>query len=152
MRTLHLLVLSALVLCAYPFRMKGQYSQLDLPRESQAGATFQRIGTTDLTVHYSRPSLKGRAIWGEVVPYDRIRRAGANENTTFTCTGDITVEGKALPAGTYGLHMIPTKSAWTVIFQQGPHRLGIVLLQKGDGCVAGGCHPTPRPEDRASDL
>ena len=130
MRTLHLLVLSALVLCAYPFRMKGQYSQLDLPRESQAGATFQRIGTTDLSVHYSRPSMKGRVIWGEVVPYDQIWRAGANENTTFTCTDDITVEGKALPAGTYGLHMIPTKSAWTVIFSKDHTAWGSFFYKK----------------------
>ncbi|MBP6390291.1 MAG: DUF2911 domain-containing protein [Flavobacteriales bacterium] len=130
MRTPLLLVISAMLLCASPFRMKGQYSQLDLPRESQAASTIQRIGTTDLTVNYSRPSLKGRAIWGEVVPYDQIWRAGANENTTFTCTGDITVEGKALPAGTYGLHMIPTKSAWTVIFSKDHTAWGSFFYKK----------------------
>ncbi len=129
MRTL-LLALSAVLLCASPFRTKGQYSQLDLPRESQAATVLQKIGTTDLTVSYSRPSVKGRVIWGDVVPYDQIWRAGANENTTFTCTSDITVEGKALPAGTYGLHMIPTKANWTVIFSKDHTAWGSFFYKK----------------------
>jgi len=113
-----LFALAALISAASPFRLKAQYSQLDLPRESQAGSVIQRIGTTDITISYSRPSVKGRTIWGDVVPYDQVWRAGANENTVLTITDDITVEGKTLPAGTYGLHMIPTKSAWTVIFSK----------------------------------
>ena len=113
-----LFAFAAFISAASPFRLKAQYSQLDLPRESQASSVTQRIGTTDITVHYSRPSLKGRTIWGDVVPYDQVWRAGANENTVLTTTDGITVEGKALPAGTYGVHMIPTKSAWTVIFSK----------------------------------
>src|SRR5436189_2318357 len=109
---------SSLLLLAYPLRMKGQYTLLDLPRESQHGTVTQRIGTTDLSVNYHRPSVKGRTIWGDVVPYDQVWRAGANENTVFTTTSDITVEGKALPAGTYGLHTIPTKGTWTIIFSK----------------------------------
>ena len=118
MRTPIVAALSALALTAWPFRMPAQYSQLDLPRESQHGKVLQTIGTTDITVEYSRPSVKGRTIWGDVVPYDQVWRAGANENTLFTTTNDITVEGKPLPAGTYGLHTIPTKGTWTVIFSK----------------------------------
>lgn len=114
-KLLRFLPLAALVL-ATPLRIHGQYARLDLPRESQHGLVGQRIGTTDITIDYSRPSVKGRTIWGDVVPYDQVWRAGANENTTFTCTTDITVEGQALKAGTYGLHMIPTKNTWTIIF------------------------------------
>ncbi len=113
-----LLLLATVVTGATPLRIHGQYSQLDLPRESQHAVVMQRIGTTDITVDYSRPSVKGRAIWGEVVPYDQVWRAGANENTVLTISTDITVEGTKLPAGSYGLHMIPTKSTWTVILSK----------------------------------
>ncbi|MBK7384930.1 MAG: DUF2911 domain-containing protein [Flavobacteriales bacterium] len=130
MKPLHLAVLTGLLFCAYPFRMRAQYSQLDLPRESQAGTVTQRIGTTDLTVSYSRPSAKGRTLWGDVVPYDQIWRAGANENTVFTCANDITVEGKSLPAGTYGLHMIPTKDKWTIIFSKDHSAWGSFFYKK----------------------
>jgi Protein of unknown function (DUF2911) len=108
----------ALLLDATPLRTKAQYSQLDLPRESQAASVTQRIGTTDITINYSRPSVKGRTVWGDVVPYDQVWRAGANENTTFTTSHDIDVEGAKLPAGVYGLHMIPMKSTWTIILSK----------------------------------
>lgn len=107
-----------LLSAATPLRVRGQYTLLDLPRESQHATVLQRIGTTDLTINYHRPSVKGRAIWGEVVPYDQVWRAGANENTTFTTTDNLTVEGQPLPAGTYGLHMIPGRSEWTVILSK----------------------------------
>lgn len=109
-------MIAGVVACAYPFRMKAQYSQLDLPRESQAATVSQRIGITDLSVSYNRPGVKGRAIWGDIVPFGEVWRMGANENTVFTCAHDITVEGQPLPAGTYGLHAIPTKDKWTIIF------------------------------------
>ena len=113
-----LFALAILLSTATPIRLNAQYSQLDLPRESQHATVMQRIGTTDLTVDYSRPSAKGRTVWGDLVPYDQVWRAGANENTTFTTTNDITLEGQPLPAGTYGLHMIPSKSTWTIIINK----------------------------------
>ena len=116
MRTLLLLLLTFVFFLAIPFRMPAQWTFLDLPVESQQAQVMQRIGTTDITITYSRPAVKGRAIWGATVPYDRIWRAGANENTVITVSSDVTVEGQPLKAGTYGLHMIPTKTAWTVIF------------------------------------
>lgn len=109
-------ILAFAMTCAIPLRMIAQYSQLDLPRESQHGHVSQRIGITDLTVSYNRPSVNGRTIWGETVPYDKVWRIGANENTVFTCAHDITVEGQPLRAGTYGLHAIPGKDKWTIIF------------------------------------
>ncbi len=109
-----LLASAAAVVFTGPAR--SQYTVLDLPRESQHGTVMQRIGTTDISVNYHRPSLKGRKIWGELVPYGEIWRAGANENTTFTTTSDITVEGQKLMAGIYGLHTIPTATTWTIIF------------------------------------
>ena len=90
--------------------------QLTTPRVSPHARVTQTVGLTDLTVDYHRPAVAGRAVWGELVPYGEVWRAGANENTVFSASTDVLVEGEALSAGTYGLHMIPTEDAWTVIF------------------------------------
>jgi tetratricopeptide (TPR) repeat protein len=87
-----------------------------LPRVSQTAAVTQTIGITTVTVNYHRPGVKGRTIYGSLVPYGQIWRAGANENTTVTFSHPVKVEGQDLAAGTYGLHTIPTETDWTVIF------------------------------------
>ncbi len=91
---------------------------LDLPRPSQHAVITQRIGITDVTVNYHRPMVNKRKVWGGLVPYGQVWRAGANENTTIKFTDPVTIEGKALPAGTYGLHMLPAENEWTVIFSR----------------------------------
>lgn len=96
----------------------AQSTILDLPRQSQHAVVTQRIGITDITVNYHRPLVNGRKIWGSVVPYGQVWRAGANENTTIAFSDPVTVEGKLLPKGTYGLHMIPNDKEWTVIFSK----------------------------------
>jgi hypothetical protein len=93
-------------------------SILDLPRASQKAEVKQRIGLTDVTVTYSRPVVKGRKVWGGLVPYGKVWRAGADENTTIEFTDPVTVEGKPLDKGVYGLHMIPGETEWTVIFSR----------------------------------
>jgi hypothetical protein len=95
----------------------AQSQELNLPRQSQHAVITQRLGVTDITVNYHRPLANGRKVWGGLVPYGQVWRAGANENTTIRFSDAVTIEGKALPAGTYGLHMIPSESGdWTVIF------------------------------------
>ena len=96
----------------------AQSALLDLPRDSQHSVVTQRIGITDITINYHRPLVKGRAIWGKLVPYDEVWRAGANENTTITVTDAVSIEGKPLAKGTYGLFMIPGQNQWTVIFSK----------------------------------
>jgi tetratricopeptide (TPR) repeat protein len=96
----------------------AQSTQLNIPRDSQRASVTQRIGITDITVNYHRPLVKGRTIWGKVVPYGQVWRAGANENTTITFTDPVTIEGKTLEKGTYGLHMLPNQDEWTVIFSK----------------------------------
>jgi hypothetical protein len=96
----------------------GETLMLDLPRQSQHALVAQRIGITDITINYHRPLANGREIWGKVVPYGDVWRAGANENTTITFTDPVTIEGKPLDKGTYGLHMIPAENQWTVIFSK----------------------------------
>ena len=94
------------------------HADLVLPRVSQAATTSQTIGVTQMTVVYSRPGVKGRAIWGALVPYGKPWRTGANEATTFTTTDPITVAGQKLPAGTYSFFTVPARGAWTVIFSR----------------------------------
>ena len=74
----------------------GETLMLDLPRASQHALVSQRIGITDITVNYHRPLANGRAIWGKLVPYGQVWRAGANENTTITFSDPVTIEGQAL--------------------------------------------------------
>jgi tetratricopeptide (TPR) repeat protein len=96
----------------------AQSTQLNIPRDSQRASVTQRVGITDITINYHRPLVKGRTIWGKVVPYGQVWRAGANENTTITFTDPVTIEGKTLEKGTYGLHMLPNQNEWTVIFSR----------------------------------
>jgi tetratricopeptide (TPR) repeat protein len=96
----------------------AQSALLDVPRQSQHAVLTQRIGITDITINYHRPLAAGRKIWGSVVPYGQVWRAGANENTTITFTDPVTIEGKSLEKGTYGLHMIPAEDQWTIIFSK----------------------------------
>ncbi len=100
------------------FKNGSQPTELNIPRVSQRGTVSQRIGLSDITIAYHRPAVGGREIWGKTVPYGKVWRAGANENTTITFTDDVSVEGKPLAAGTYGLHTIPDKDQWTIIFSK----------------------------------
>jgi hypothetical protein len=89
-------------------------AQLKLPRPSPKAGATQTLGLTDMSVSYSRPGVKGRAIWGGLVPYDKPWRTGANEATTFTTTDEITFGGQKLAPGTYSIVTIPGKDSWTV--------------------------------------
>ena len=96
----------------------AQSAMLNLPRDSQHALITQRVGVTDITINYHRPLVKGRKLFGGLVPYGQVWRSGANENTTITFTDPVSIEGKPLAAGTYGLHMIPGENEWTVIFSK----------------------------------
>jgi hypothetical protein len=122
MHRTRLLVLICVVLSmasfCYAQTATGETLMLDLPRQSQHAVIMQRIGITDITINYHRPLANGREIWGKVVPYGQVWRAGANENTTITFSDPVTIEGQPLDKGTYGLHMIPGADQWTVIFSK----------------------------------
>jgi DUF2911 family protein len=100
------------------FQNGNQTQVLELPLLSQNAHVSQRIGLTDINISYHRPLANGRKIFGTVVPYGRVWRAGANENTTIEFTDPVTIEGKALDKGVYGLHMIPNEDHWTIIFSK----------------------------------
>jgi hypothetical protein len=96
----------------------AQSFTLDLPLQSQEAQVSQRVGITDIMIKYHRPLVNDRKVWGGLVPYGQVWRAGANMNTTITFSDPVTIEGKALDRGTYGLHMIPNADEWTIIFSK----------------------------------
>lgn len=87
-------------------------------KASPAETATGKINGAAITVNYGSPSVKGRAIWGELVPYGEVWRAGANEATTFETDKEITVEGKKLPAGKYSFFVIPEKETATIVFNK----------------------------------
>jgi hypothetical protein len=93
-------------------------------RPSPPAQVSEMIGSTAVTVDYSQPGVKGRTIWGELVPYGKVWRTGANEATTFEVNKDVKVEGENLPAGKYALFTIPEKDEWTIIFNSVPEQWG----------------------------
>jgi Protein of unknown function (DUF2911) len=100
---------------------QGDKSQRPSPPATVSG----KIGNATITINYSSPAVKGRKIWGELVPYDKTWRAGANEATIFQTDHDIKVEGKTLPAGKYSLFATPGEKEWTFIFNSQTGQWGI---------------------------
>src|SRR5437879_1081784 len=115
------ITLKPFALCLAILGLGGTVSaqnDLNLPDVSQAAEAKQRIALTDITVKYHRPLVNGRKIWGGLVPYGKVWRAGANENTTIEFSDPVSIEGQPLAKGVYGLHMIPNPDSWTVIFSK----------------------------------
>lgn len=103
----------------------GAMAQDAQPKPSPAATVTGKIKAATITINYSSPAVKGRKIWGGLEAWDKVWRAGANEATTFETDKDITVEGKALPAGKYSFFLIPKESGtWTAIFNKEPKQWG----------------------------
>lgn len=94
-------------------------------KKSPAATAKGVVNGKTISINYSSPSVRGRKIWGELVPYDKVWRAGANEATQFETDKDIMVEGKALPAGKYSLYAIPGEKQWKFIFNSEVGQWGI---------------------------
>ena len=91
-------------------------AQIKTPAPSPSSKLEQVVGLTDVTIDYSRPSMKGRTIFGDLVPYGKLWRTGANSRTKITFSEDVLVDGKELKAGTYGILTVPSEDYWDVIF------------------------------------
>jgi hypothetical protein len=122
---------------------QAQSVTLNLPRPSQHAVLTQRIGITDITINYHRPLVNGRQVWGKLVPYGDVWRAGANENTTITFADPVSIEGQALPAGIYGLHMIPNENEWTVIFSKNSTSWGSFTYNQSEDALRVKVKPQP---------
>lgn len=118
-------------------------SILNLPRPSQHALVTQRIGITDITVNYSRPLVNKRQVWGKLVPYGQVWRAGANENTAIEFTDPVSIEGKPLAKGVYGLHMIPNENEWTVIFSKAATSWGSFSYKQDEDALRVTVKPQP---------
>lgn len=114
-----LTITAAILLIALP-----AVAQLEIPRQSQKASVTQTIGTTEITIDYHRPGVRGRAIWGSLVPWDQPWRMGANEATTISFSGPVKVEGQDVPAGKYSLFAIPSKDRWTLVLNKDPEQWG----------------------------
>jgi tetratricopeptide (TPR) repeat protein len=119
---------------------------LKVPDASPAASVSQTVGLTRIVVDYHRPAVNGRKIWGALVPYGEVWRAGANENTTFTTSSPIKVGGKALAAGTYGLHMLPTAKDWTFILSKMSTGWGSFSYDAKEDALRVVVHPTAAAE------
>jgi hypothetical protein len=109
----------SLFLCITFFLFAGfTYAQKEQLRVSPKASVMQVVGLAEVKIDYSRPGVKGRTIWGELVPYNKVWRAGANEATTISFESDVLIEGKKLPAGVYSFFAIPGKDEWTIIFNK----------------------------------
>lgn len=92
------------------------HAQLETPQPSPFSKVEQKVGLTDVTFEYSRPSVKGRTIFGDLVPFGKTWRTGANANTKITFSTDVTIAGQTLNAGTYAIFTVPNKTSWDIIF------------------------------------
>ena len=99
-------------------------AQPEYPRISPGATVSQKIGITDVTVTYHRPGVKGRLVWGELVPLDKIWRTGANEAPTIEFSHDVTIGDNVVPAGKYSLFMLPTQKDATFIINKNPNLMG----------------------------
>jgi hypothetical protein len=149
------LVLCLALLLALPSAGFAQESKV---RPSLKGSVTQRLGTDgDITIDYSRPGVKGRKIWGDLVPYGLAPgtkyskdkpypwRAGANENTTIEFKKNVLVEGKPLPAGKYGLHMIPSEKDWIIIFSKNSTAWGSYTYDQAEDALRVTVTPVKAP-------
>jgi hypothetical protein len=97
------------------------------PRASQQATITQRVGITDISITYHSPAVRGRKVWGALVPFDQVWRAGANENTVISFTHPVSIEGHELAAGSYGLYMTPHEETVDIIFSSSTKNWGTVI-------------------------
>ncbi len=120
---MHLLRLSMFLAC-FVLSFKGNAQR---QRQSPHDTATAQINGANLRVTFGSPAVKGRTIWGGLVPYDKAWRGGADEATLFTTSKDITINGKKLVAGTYSVFVIPSKDKWTYIFNSQTGQWGIKM-------------------------
>jgi hypothetical protein len=110
----------------------GMAQQIQMPQASPSSKIIQKVGLTDVTVDFSRPSTKGRKIFGELVPFGQVWRTGANGATVLTFSTEVSISGTKVPAGSYALYSIPGKSTWTMILSKNTKLWGAIGYEAKD--------------------
>jgi hypothetical protein len=131
MKSFHAFSIGMVLACSSIISM----AQVKVPAPSPAQTIKQAFGLGEITVEYSRPALKGRAILAEVAPADKVWRTGANATTKITFTDDVQLEGKAVAAGTYGLYTVPSKDSWAVMLYKDMKLAGNIADYKAENEV-----------------
>ena len=126
MKYKHRSFITLFVLCAW---IGNSYGQIELPAPSPTATFTQKVGLTEVSINYSRPSMKGRKIYGDLVPFGKLWRTGANMATKITFADDVKIGGNDLKAGTYALFTIPGENEWTVIFNKNYNQGGTTSLK-----------------------
>jgi hypothetical protein len=129
MKRLYYYLAAMLIACA----SQNSYAQmLKVPQLSSTQTIEQELGLGKITLTYSRPNLRGRKIFGTIIPYGTVWRTGANAATLIKFTDDVTIEGNKVPAGEYGLFSIPGKDEWTIILNKTAHQWGAYTYKQSD--------------------
>ncbi len=100
-------------------------AQMETPQPSPFGKIEQKVGLTDVSIEYSRPAMRGRTIFGDLVPYGEVWRTGANANTKITFSDDVKIDGKELKKGSYAIYTKPGKDSWEVMFYSATNNWGV---------------------------
>ena len=103
-----------------------------MPQASPSSKIIQKVGLTDVTVDFSRPSTKGRKIFGELVPFGEVWRTGANGATILNFSTEVSISGTKVPAGSYALYSIPGKTSWTMILSKNTKLWGAIGYDSKD--------------------
>jgi hypothetical protein len=126
--------------------MQAQTPKIDFPAASPGCTLKQRVGLTDIEIVYSRPSVKGRTIFGGIVPYGQVWRTGANQATKITFSTNVKLEGHEIPAGTYALFTIPGEGEWTIIISTNAAQFGAFQYNQKDDFVRFKVTPAMLPD------
>src|SRR5208282_6301304 len=115
--------------------LHAQTPNINFPAASPACTLKQRVGLTDIEIVYSRPGVKGRTIFGGIVPYGQVWRTGANQATKISFSTPVKLEGNEIPAGTYALFTIPGENEWTIIINKNTNQWGAFQYNEKDDFV-----------------
>lgn len=122
-----------IVLLFFTMQAFTQYQIGLIPRKSPDNKTYQKVGLTDIEISYGSPKANGRTLWGDLIPYNSVWRAGANNATVFETSGDLKIQGKKLPKGKYALFLIPRDSdKWTFIFNKNWEQWGAFKYKEAE--------------------
>lgn len=131
------ITLSILTICLFfTSQIQAQFENaVKLPAASPKAKVHQQVGVTGITINYNRPLVKGREIFGKLIPFGKVWRTGADENTIIKFSTDVTIDNKLIKAGAYGLHTIPNKDSWTIILNSETKAWGSYFYDKSKDVI-----------------